>query len=243
MPTRVPRWAYSTAIHAPASPPSLGVEMPDRSEAARTPKRSRVRCRALTLTAVMVVAGVAPDPAAIARTTAAAVDVRQAAATQAAHVTDVGHREHRVRLSVRSDLSRLGSSASSRGRLPIGTFVTRGFDPPARRWLAGHRGVDLAALPAAVVHAPAAGVIRFVGSIAGIGIVSVMHLNGVVSTYQPVQPLVSVGTPVLAGQPIAVVTVSGHCGLHVCLHWGAKRGFAYLNPLVAFHVTPRLMTP
>ena len=220
----------------------------------------------------MVVAGVAPNPAAIARTTAAAVDVRQAAATQtaaaqaaatptataidvsqaaatqtvatqAAHVTDVGHREHRVRLSVRSGLSRLGSSASSRGRLPIGTFVTRGFDPPARRWLAGHRGVDLAALPAAVVHAPAAGVVRFVGSIAGIGIVSVMHLNGVVSTYQPVQPLVSVGTPVLAGQPIAVVTVSGHCGLHVCLHWGAKRGFAYLNPLVAFHVTPRLMTP
>ncbi|NBU30095.1 MAG: M23 family metallopeptidase [Actinobacteria bacterium] len=191
----------------------------------------------------MVVAGVAPNPAAIARTTSAAIDARQAAATQAAHVTNVGHPEHRVRLNVRSELSRVGSSASSRGRLPIRTFVTRGFDPPARRWLAGHRGVDLAAFPAAVVHAPAAGVIRFVGSIAGIGIVSVMHLNGVVSTYQPVQPLVPVGTPVLAGQPIAVVTVSGHCGLQVCLHWGAKRGFAYVNPLVAFHAAPRLMTP
>jgi len=41
--------------------------------------------------------------------------------------------------------------------------VVRGFDPPPRPWLPGHRGVDLAAVPGAAVRSAGAGVVRFAG--------------------------------------------------------------------------------
>ncbi|HEX5598755.1 MAG TPA: M23 family metallopeptidase [Micromonosporaceae bacterium] len=110
--------------------------------------------------------------------------------------------------------------------------VVRRFDPPPQPWLPGHRGVDLAAVPGAVVRSAGAGVVHFAGRIADRGVVSVSHLGGLRTTYEPVEPVVAAGDPVGAGDPIGLL-VAGHpgCSAPACLHWGLRRGEEYLDPL------------
>lgn len=112
--------------------------------------------------------------------------------------------------------------------------VVRRFDPPARPWLSGHRGVDLAAPPSAVVHASGPGIVVHAGSIAGRGVVSVRHSRGLRTTYEPVDvdPSLRVGAPVRAGQRLGTLA-AGHpgCPAPACLHWGLRNGSQYLDPL------------
>jgi murein DD-endopeptidase MepM/ murein hydrolase activator NlpD len=120
-------------------------------------------------------------------------------------------------------------------RWPVGgPRVVRRFDPPPQPWLAGHRGVDLAAVPGAAVRAAGAGVIVFVGHVAGRGVVSVAHTGGLRTTYEPVAGGdLRAGHRVVAGQEIGVLA-AGHagCPAAACLHWGLRRGGDYLDPLI-----------
>ncbi len=110
--------------------------------------------------------------------------------------------------------------------------VVRSFDPPPRPWLAGHRGADLAAAAGATVVAAGPGTVLFAGVVAGRGVVSVAHPGGLRSTYEPVAAAVAPGDAVDAGTPIGTLT-AGHpgCPAAACLHWGLRRGDAYLDPL------------
>ncbi|GAB2488326.1 hypothetical protein GCM10027265_45450 [Jatrophihabitans fulvus] len=109
--------------------------------------------------------------------------------------------------------------------------VVRPFDPPAGPYGPGHRGVDLATRRGAVVVAAAAGTVTFAGAVAGRGVVVVAHADGIRTEYEPVRPSVRAGTPVARGQPVGVVTGS-HRGCPAgCVHWGARRGEVYLDPL------------
>jgi len=105
------------------------------------------------------------------------------------------------------------------------------YDPPAQQWAAGHRGVDLAAEPAAPVRAAGPGVVGFAGTVAGRGVVTVLHPDGVRTTYEPVLPAVTAGTTVRGGDVLGVLAAAGHCAPRSCLHWGALRGRDYLDPL------------
>ncbi|MEQ4302340.1 M23 family metallopeptidase [Plantactinospora sp. B6F1] len=113
--------------------------------------------------------------------------------------------------------------------------IVRRFDPPPQPWAAGHRGVDLAALPGATVRAAGPGVVFFAGMVAGRPLVSVAHANGLRTTYEPVRPVLSAGDPVRAGDSLGVL-LPGHPGCRVagsaCLHWGLRRGDDYLDPLL-----------
>lgn len=110
--------------------------------------------------------------------------------------------------------------------------VLRPFDPPAQRWLPGHRGVDLAGVTGAPVWAVEPGTVTFSGEIAGAGIVSVTHADGIRSTYQPVEDRVARGTRVAAGDRLGALA-AGHCPLRPCLHLGAVRGRDhYLDPML-----------
>jgi len=111
--------------------------------------------------------------------------------------------------------------------------VTRRFDPPPQPWLPGHRGVDVAGEPGEKVLAAGAGTVGFAGSLAGRGVLSVVHSGGLRTTYEPVAATVAVGTPVAAGDPIGRLD-AGHngCPVAACLHWGARRGETYLDPLL-----------
>ncbi|MFB9730739.1 M23 family metallopeptidase [Ornithinimicrobium kibberense] len=109
--------------------------------------------------------------------------------------------------------------------------VARPFDPPARRWLPGHRGVDLVGVLGEPVRAVDDGVVSFSGTIAGVGVVSLTHADGLRSTYQPVSPSVAAGVTVARGQQIGDLDAGGHCLLLHCLHLGAVRGRdSYLDP-------------
>jgi Membrane-bound metallopeptidase len=115
--------------------------------------------------------------------------------------------------------------------LPGPLHVLRRFDPPATPYGPGHRGVDLSASAHAVVRAAAGGVVTFAGSVAGRGLVVVRHPDGIRTEYEPVRPLVRTGDVVRRAQPIGELhgTHAGCAG--PCLHWGARRGTTYLDPL------------
>jgi len=120
----------------------------------------------------------------------------------------------------------------SEGRWPLTGSVRliEGYDPPAQRWLAGHRGVDLAVHRGQAVLAAAAGRVSYAGRLAGRGVVVVDH-GAVRTTYEPVEPLAAVGDEVEAGNVIGRIGSGGHCNGR-CLHWGLKRGDTYLDPLL-----------
>jgi murein DD-endopeptidase MepM/ murein hydrolase activator NlpD len=110
--------------------------------------------------------------------------------------------------------------------------VVRIFDPPPEPWLAGHRGVDLASPPGVPVWSAGVGTVVFAGQVAGRGVVSVDHPGGLRTTYEPVEPAVRAGDRLLAGQTLGTLS-AGHpgCPAPACLHWGLRRGDAYLDPL------------
>lgn len=76
---------------------------------------------------------------------------------------------------------------------PVLGAVVREYSPPSKRWLAGHRGVDLAASVGDPIYASAAGSVSFSGSINGMTSISITHANGIRTTYQPVQATVEKG--------------------------------------------------
>ncbi|MFJ7525242.1 murein hydrolase activator EnvC family protein [Streptomyces griseus] len=113
--------------------------------------------------------------------------------------------------------------------------VLRGWEPPAGPYGPGHRGADLAAGPGARVLAAADGRVSFAGRVAGRGVVAVEVAGSgsppLRTTYEPVRALVEEGVSVRAGQPVGVLEDGPfHCD-EGCLHWGLRRGDAYLDPL------------
>ena len=128
--------------------------------------------------------------------------------------------------------------------LPGPHHVVRGFDPPPQPWLPGHRGVDLAGHRAEPVLASGTGVIAFAGQVARVPVVSILHPDGLLTTYQPVRTLLQTGDPVVAGQPIGLLVATGsHCAPSACLHWGLRRGTDYLDPLALLHLNPVRLLP
>ena len=110
--------------------------------------------------------------------------------------------------------------------------VVRPFLRPATSYGAGHRGIDLAGSSGRVVSAVDDGTVTHVGRIGGRGTVTVLHASGVRSTYEPLDPVVTKGQFVRRGMRLGSLASAGsHCA-PTCLHLGAVRGAAYLDPLV-----------
>ncbi|WP_127130707.1 M23 family metallopeptidase [Georgenia sp. SYP-B2076] len=117
--------------------------------------------------------------------------------------------------------------------------VVRAFDRPGQPWDAGHRGVDLALAVGAPVLAAADGVVAFAGPVVNRPVVSVQHVDGVRTTYEPVEPAVAAGQRVRAGDVLGHL-VAGHCPAWkpACLHWGARTDrTTYLDPLALVGAT------
>jgi murein DD-endopeptidase MepM/ murein hydrolase activator NlpD len=82
------------------------------------------------------------------------------------------------------------------------------------------------------VLAAGGGTVIFAGELAGRGVVSVLHADGLRTTYEPVTPQVAQGAVVRRGQVLGELQ-AGHAGCPeaACLHWGLRRGDTYLDPL------------
>jgi murein DD-endopeptidase MepM/ murein hydrolase activator NlpD len=111
--------------------------------------------------------------------------------------------------------------------------VARPFQPPTHRYGPGHRGADLVAAPGSAVLAAGAGTVVFAGMVAGRGVVSVQHPDGIRTSYEPVAPLATAGSAVARGAVLGTLR-PGHPGCRAaCLHWGARRDrFTYVDPLL-----------
>jgi len=114
--------------------------------------------------------------------------------------------------------------------------VERPFLAPQGPYVPGHRGVDLAAEAGAIVRAPAPGVVRIAGRVAGKPVVSVEHPHVILgrtgwrTTYEGVLAGVDTGEYVRVGDPLGVVA-----GAHAHsrgIHWGLKNGRVYADPLL-----------
>ncbi|WOP18461.1 peptidoglycan DD-metalloendopeptidase family protein [Raineyella sp. LH-20] len=110
--------------------------------------------------------------------------------------------------------------------------VVRPFAPPPEPWLAGHRGVDLAAEVGAPVLAAAAGTVTYASTLAGRGVVVIDH-GATRTTYEPVQATVRIGQLVATGDVLGTLQ-AGHqgCPAAACLHWGLREGVDYLDPML-----------
>jgi len=110
--------------------------------------------------------------------------------------------------------------------------VLRPFDQPRDQWSPGHRGVDLLAAVGQPVLSAGDGIVAFSGVVAGRGVLTVQHSDGIRTTYEPVDERLASGTLVHRGTPVGVLSDGpGHCLPLHCLHWGAISGEAYRDPL------------
>ncbi|WP_234983474.1 M23 family metallopeptidase [Demequina sp. NBRC 110053] len=102
---------------------------------------------------------------------------------------------------------------------------------PVRDWLPGHRGIDLHAAAGDTVVAPARGVVSFAGVVVDRAVLTITHDDGRLSSFEPVDALVEVGSRVAAGEPVGTVAPgSAHCET-ACVHWGVRQDGRYLDPL------------
>lgn len=125
---------------------------------------------------------------------------------------------------------------------PVPGPVLRGFEPPPTATAAGHRGVDLAASPGAPVAAAAGGRVVFAGAVAETTWVTIVHADGIVTSYGPMDMLrVRAGDRVLVGEVLGVLAASGHGhhGRDRGLHWGARVAGVYIDPLRLLGGVPR----
>ncbi|MDQ0725584.1 murein hydrolase activator EnvC [Microbacterium sp. W4I20] len=141
----------------------------------------------------------------------------------------------------------IGRSASAADSDAEGTWlwpldgarrIAEPFRAPAHEYGAGHRGVDLVASPAAVVRAPADGVVAFRGTVVDRALLTIEHEGGFVSTFEPVTSTLDPGDAVSAGDEIGVLAVGGHAAAGT-LHVGVRLEGDYINPMLMFGSVPR----
>lgn len=119
--------------------------------------------------------------------------------------------------------------------VPAPHEVVARFEAPTTPYGPGHRGIDVQVAGGAQIRAVEAGTVRYRRTLAGRGVVSVTHADGLISTYEPVAGTVETGARVEAGDVLGTLEGSSpasHCGGGDCLHLGARRGETYLDPLL-----------
>lgn len=110
---------------------------------------------------------------------------------------------------------------------PVDAPVLDPFRPPATPFGAGNRGLEYATLAGTPVHAAGDGRVAFAGSVAGSLHVTVLHDDGVRTTYSFLAQVdVVVGQRVRQGEVVGVTAGS--------LHLGARRGDGYFDPASLF---------
>ena len=143
--------------------------------------------------------------------------------------------DHAVSLGAAGTGSTGAPGARTRYRPPLAGLlsVLHRFEQPATPYAAGHRGVDLAVTSSQPVLAARGGRVQFAGPVAGRGVVVIAHSDGIRTEYEPVSAVVHAGDTVQAGQVIGrILGTHDMCRPASCLHWGARRGDLYIDPML-----------
>lgn len=108
-------------------------------------------------------------------------------------------------------------------RAPVPGPVIDPYRPPPTPYSPGNRGIDFATTPGEEVVAPAEGEVTFAGPVGGGLHVVVLHPDGIRTSLSFLAAvLVRRGQRVAAGSPVGLAASS--------LHFGARRGEAYIDP-------------
>lgn len=112
-------------------------------------------------------------------------------------------------------------------------IVVHDFRPPAKRWLRGHRGVDLTVGLSGEIRAPEGGRVSHVGTVVDRKTITLDHGRGLRSSFEPVASELRKGDRVRKGEVIGVLSARDHCRvtLRACVHWGVRLGDEYVHPL------------
>lgn len=114
---------------------------------------------------------------------------------------------------------------------PVDGPVLRHFEQPPTPYAAGHRGIDFDVPDGTPVYAAAGGMVAFAGPVGGTRAISIDHPDGHRTTYSYLS-----ATAVRAGTSVPQGAMIGRSGpghpdeAHPTLHFGLKRGDAYLDP-------------
>ncbi|MEO7836198.1 MAG: peptidoglycan DD-metalloendopeptidase family protein [Acidimicrobiales bacterium] len=108
---------------------------------------------------------------------------------------------------------------------PVDAPVVDTFRPPGSPYGTGNRGIDYATRPGSAVRAAAPGVVAFAGAVASGLHVVVLHADGIRTSSSFLRAV-----EVRRGQRVGVGDVVGVAGPN--LHFGARAGEAYVDPLV-----------
>ncbi len=120
---------------------------------------------------------------------------------------------------------------------PVHGPVLAHFHAPTR-FGAGHRGVDLGAAPGTLVRAAAAGRVTFAGRVVDARWVTVDH-GTVRTTVGPLDEVhVGRGDHVVRG---SVLGSSGRAHGRDALHWSARHGHTYVDPLAVGRLVASLV--
>lgn len=116
-------------------------------------------------------------------------------------------------------------------RPPVPGPVIDPYRPPDNPYGSGNRGIDYATTPGEPVAAPASGEVTFAGAVGGSLHVVLLHADGIRTSLSfLVAILVRRGQRVAGGDPVARAGSS--------VHFGARRGEAYIDPASLFGRTP-----
>jgi hypothetical protein len=120
-----------------------------------------------------------------------------------------------------------GAQGSVRYVPPVDAPVVDPFRPPASAFAAGNRGLTYDVAPGSPVRASAAGEVTFAGTVAGTLHVTVLHPDGLRTSYSFLESVA-----VRRGQRVAQgdVVGSGGAGFHL----GVRSGDTYLDPAALF---------
>lgn len=116
--------------------------------------------------------------------------------------------------------------------------LVRPFQAPAHAYGAGHRGIDLDAVHSLELRSPAAGSVAFVGPVAGRGILTIDHGDGLVTTLEPIDTDLRPGAMLRAGDAVGTVALGGHAAAGV-VHFGVRLHGEYINPMLLLGGVPR----
>jgi murein DD-endopeptidase MepM/ murein hydrolase activator NlpD len=116
--------------------------------------------------------------------------------------------------------------------------VKRGYEAPATRYSAGHRGIDIPAGAGTLVVAPESGTVRFAGVVVDRPTVTVQTSAGILLSIEPVAAEYAVGDAVERGSALGIVATGGHC-TGACIHLGVRVAGEYVSPMRFFGGVPR----
>jgi len=140
-----------------------------------------------------------------------------------------------------ADPGETAAGPADRGWLwPAAPFrVERGYEAPAHRYASGHRGLDLVPIDDEdAVRAPADGAVAFVGLVAGRGVLTIDHGDGLVTTLEPVDSSLAPGEAVGRGDVVGSIALGGHTEAGA-FHFGVRWNGDYINPLLLLGTVPR----